>query len=106
MTSEEKNLIKKLLLGVLDGQVGKDTTTEGGSTIWTAIMNGKIARYKQGPGGKIFNGRENERFEGTVEILKKWDSESEILTFFQKYGWLMKDDDVKAYSAKFKPKKN
>ena len=27
------------------------------------------------------------------------------LLFLQKYGWLTNDDDVKAYSAKYKPTK-
>ena len=27
------------------------------------------------------------------------------LEFLQRYGWLTDDDDVRAYSAKYKPKK-
>ena len=59
--------------------------------------------FKQGPGGKFFNGKENERYEGVLHILQKWATDEEKLQFFQKFGWLMKDADVKAYSAKFKP---
>lgn len=101
-TKEEKNLLAKLLSGVLDGQVGNDLTTTGGSTVWTAIKNGKPIQFKQGPGGKIFNGKENERFNGVLHILKEWVTDDEKLEFLQKLGWLIKDDEVKAYSAKFK----
>ena len=104
-TTEEQNLLSKLLAGVLDGRVGNDLTTSGGSTVWTAIKDGKIIRYKQGPGGKFFNGKENERFEGVLHVLEEWVTDDEKLAFIQKFGWLMKDADAKAYSAKFKPKK-
>lgn len=60
-TSEEKNLLAKLLSGVLDGFVGNNIVTSGGSTVWAMIKNGVPVRYKQGPGGRIFNGKENER---------------------------------------------
>lgn len=33
MTNEEKNLLEKLASGALDGIVGNDITTSGGSTI-------------------------------------------------------------------------
>jgi len=104
-TSEEKNLLEKLLSGALDGLVGNDLTTTGGSTVWTEIKNGEPARYKQGPGGKFFNGKENERFDGVLHTLEKWTTDDEKLDFIQKLGWLMEDADVKSYSAKFKPKK-
>lgn len=104
-TKEEKNLIAKFLSGVLDGQVGNDFFTNGGSRVWTAIKDGKIIRYKRGPGSKFFNGKENERIEGVLHVLEEWITEDEILAFFQKFGWLMKDPDVQAYSAKFKTKK-
>ena len=104
-TNEEKNLLAKLASGVLDGIVGDDLTTTGGSTVWKVIKNGIPANYKQGPGGKFFNGKENERFEGVLHTLQEWVSDDEKLEFLRKFGWLMRDDDVKAYSAKFKPKK-
>ena len=101
-TQEEIIILEKFYAGILDGQVGDDFRTDGGSVVWTAIKDGKITRFKQGPGGKNFNGRENERFEGVLHILQEWVTEEEILEFFQHFGWLMKDLDVKAYSAKFK----
>ena len=77
----------------------------GGSTVWKAIKNGLPALFKQGPEGKFFNGQENERYEGVLRTLQKWVTDDEKLQFLQKFGWLMQDADVKAYSAKFKPKK-
>ncbi len=103
-TSEEKGLLAKLLSGALDGFVGNDATTSGGSTVWTVVKNGVPVRYKQGPGGRFFNGKENERIEGVLHIVKEWATDEEKLEFLRKFGWLMKDAAVKAYSAKFKPK--
>ena len=103
-TAEEKKLLEKFFSGVLDGQVGRDFVTTGGSTIWTAIKDNQIVKYKQGPSTKFFNGKENERIAGVLHTVQKWVSEDEILAFFQKYGFLIDDVDVKKYSAKFKGK--
>lgn len=54
-TNEEKELLRKLADGSLDGLVGSPLITSGGSTIWSVIENGIPTRYKRGPGGKIFN---------------------------------------------------
>ncbi len=103
--NEEKNLLKKLASGVLDGFVGDDLTTSGGSKVWKAIKNGVPVMFKQGPGGRFFNGKENERYDGVLHTLQKWETDGEKLQFLQKFGWLMNDPEVKAYSAKFKPKR-
>lgn len=103
-TLEEKELLKRLLSGALDGFVGDDLTTSGGSTVWTVIKNGIPVRYKQGPGSRFFNGKENERIEGVLHTLQEWKSDEEKLQFLRKFGWLMKDEAVRNYSAKFKPK--
>lgn len=105
MTHEEKKLLQKMASGALDGIVGDNITTSGGSTVWKSIKNGLPAMFKQGPGGKFFNGKENERYEGVLHTLQKWAADDEKLQFLRKFGWLMQDTDVKAYSAKFKPKK-
>ena len=60
MTSEERELLKRMDAGELDGMVGDMFQTDGGSTVWTIIKNGIPVRFKQGPGGKFFNGKENE----------------------------------------------
>lgn len=51
-TNEEKELLRKLADGSLDGLVGSPLITSGGSTIWSVIENGIPTRYKRGPGGK------------------------------------------------------
>ena len=57
MTSEERELLKRMDAGELDGMVGNMFQTDGGSTVWTTIKDGIPTRFKQGPGGKFFNGR-------------------------------------------------
>ena len=104
-SDEEKKILQKLASGLLDGVVGNSIETSGGSTVWKEIKDGLPMQYKQGPGGKFFDNRENVRFEGKLNILDKWKTDNEKLSFLQKFGWLMKDEDVKNYSSKFKPKK-
>lgn len=105
MTNEEKNLLERLSSGALDGFVGDSLTTDGGSEVWKAIKHGMPVMFKQGPRGKFFNGKENEHFEGVLHTLQEWTTDEQKLEFLRKFGWLMKDAAVKAYSAKFKPKK-
>ena len=104
MTNEEKGLLGKLASGALDGVVGNDITA-GKSIVWKSIKNGIPTMFKQGPSKRFFNGKENERIEGTLHTLQEWITDEEKLEFLRKFGWLMKDTAVKAYSAKFKPKK-
>lgn len=104
-SDEEKNLLAKLASGSLDGVVGRSVETTGGSTVWSEIKNGIPMQLKQGPGGKFFNGKENERYDGALTVKGRWKTDDQKLAFLQKFGWLMNDDDVKKYSAKFKPKK-
>lgn len=54
---------------------------------------------------KLFNGKENECFEGVLHTLQEWVTDEQKLEFLRKFGWLMKDKAVKAYSAKFIPEK-
>lgn len=103
-TKEETKLLKKLAKGMLDGIVGNDLWTSGGSRVWTEIKNGNPVRYKKGPGGKFFDGKENTRYEGVLHTLEEWKNDDEKLRFLQKFGWLLKDEDAKKYSAKFKGK--
>ena len=87
MTNEEKKLLQKLASGAFDGIVVNDVTTPGGSTVWKAIKNGLPAMFKQGPGGKFFNGKENVHIEGVLHTLQKWLTDEEKLEFLQKI-WL------------------
>ena len=103
ITNEEKELLQKLSSGELDGLVGNVVFTTGNSSVWTEIRDGNPVRYKQGPGGKFFDGNENVRYEGVKHLLEEWKTDDEKLAFLQKYGWLIENDDVKNYSSKFKP---
>lgn len=102
MTNEEKGLLQRLASGIFDGDVGDSIETSGGSTVWKTIKNGVPRQLKKGPGGKFFNGKENERYEGVLHTLDEWVTDEEKLAFLRKFGWLMKDAAVKAYSAKHK----
>lgn len=83
MTNEEKGLLAKLASGVLDGMVGDLFEAKGGSTSWTEIVKGVPTRFKQGPGGKFFDGKENERYEGKLHKSKSWSTDEQSWTFFK-----------------------
>lgn len=104
MTGEEKNLLKKLALGLLDGIVGRVFVYGGYSKVYCGkfIKNGIPCSYREGEGSKFFNGKENERIPGKREV-ETYDTDDAKLSFLQRYGWLIDDDDAKKYSAKFKP---
>lgn len=104
-TDEEHRLLDKLSSGVLDGDFGEPLLDNGyGSSIQLEIRNGTPVRVKCGPGGKFFNGEENERWDSTPKVDTKWRTDNQKLFFMKKYGFLSTDEEVKAYSAKFKGK--
>lgn len=47
MTSEERELLKRMDAGELDGIVGNMFQTDGGSTVWITIKDGIPTRFKQ-----------------------------------------------------------
>jgi len=99
---QEKKLLKKLNDGELDGFVGDDFYPEGGSRVYTLIKKGKIKRYQRKADRKYFDGKENVRIPGKLLELESWDTDEEKIGFFQKFGWLMKDEDAQDYSSNFK----
>ena len=101
-SSVEKERLSKMASGLFDGQVGDDLYTTGGSCIWMVIKNGVPVRYKEGPGGRFFDGEENVNTKGVRHILQTWETEEEKIEFLKKYGWLMDDEDVRIYSARYK----
>lgn len=104
MTNEERMLLKKLESGELDGLVGDDWTSGSGRrevTYWMRIRNGVPMVCRQGPDGSYFDGDENVHVPGKYSE-ERWDTDAQKLHFLQKYGWLMDDEDVRAYSAKYK----
>ncbi len=104
-TTIEKELLEKMNTGLLDGIVGNDLITNGGSTVRMIIKNGIPQQLKQGPSKRFFNGKENEVIEGVLHTLKTWSSDEEKIQFLRKFGHLIKDTNVQTYSAKFKPLK-
>lgn len=104
-TDEENTLLEKLRSGTLDGDFGTPLLDNGyGSSIQLEVNNGIPMRVKCGPGGKSFDGKENERWESTPRIDIKWRTDDQKLFFLKKYGFLSDDEDVRAYSKKFKGK--
>lgn len=106
ITKEEKNLLLKLASGILDGMVGDERVYRGYRNVYCGkyIKDGVPVSYREGESSRFFNGKENERIPGKREE-ERYVTDEQKLNFLQRFGWLTDDDDVKAYSAKFKPKK-
>ena len=104
MTAEERNLLAKLASGVLDGMVGDEREYRGYRSVYCGkyIKGGEPVSYRQGESTRYFNGKENESVPGKREETH-FDTEERKLEFLQRYGWLIDDDEVKSYSAKYKP---
>ena len=105
ITEEERRLLAKLASGVLDGMVGDEREYKNYTSVFCGkyIMDGEPISYRQGESTRFFIGKENKR------ILEKreeehFNTDEKKLQFLQRYGWLMNDEDVCAYSAKYKPK--
>ncbi len=105
-TKEEKSLLSKLASGALDGMVGNELESRGYKKVYSGkyIKNGEPVSYREGQSTRFFNGKENERISGKRRE-EHFDTEEKKLSFLQRFGWLMKDEDARKYSAKFKPKK-
>lgn len=106
-SKEELKLLAKLASGALDGIVGAIRVYHGYEDITCGkyIEDGVPVSYRQGESKRFFNGKENERIPGK-RIEERYDTDDSKLEFLQKYGFLTDDDDVKAYSAKYKPQKH
>ena len=104
-TQEELILLERLNARELDGRVGDTYPDNGyGSSLWFEIIKGIPMQMKLGPGGKFFNNKENERWESEPKIKHRYRTNDEKLLFLRKYGYLMNDQAVKDYSAKYKDK--
>lgn len=102
----EKIVIEKLNKGLLDGIVGDDFVTGDYAkvTFRKIIKDGIPQILRFGADSKFFNNKENIRVTGK-ESVQLFETIAEKLDFLKKYGWLINDTDIKAYSALFKPKK-
>lgn len=102
----EKIVLEKLNKGLLDGVIGDDFVTGDYAkvTFRKIIKNGVPQILRLGADSKFFDNKENVRVNGK-ESVKMLETIAEKISFLRKYGWLINDPDVKAYSALFKPKK-
>lgn len=105
-TQEEANLLLRLSSGALDGMVGDERAYGTYKHVYCGkiIKNGEPIAYRRGEAERFFNGKETEKIPGRLEE-EHFDTEDRKLEFLQRYGWLMDDAEVRAYSAKFKPKR-
>lgn len=103
-TSEEEKLLAKLASGELDGMVGDEREYREYRRVYCGkyIKDGKPVFYRQREATMFFNGNENEIIPESREE-EHFDTDDRKLEFLQRYGWLINDGGVKAYSAKFKP---
>lgn len=102
----EKIILEKLNKGLLDGIVGDDFETGDYKkvTFRKIIKDGIPQILRLGADSKYFDNKENIRVPGKKSV-QLFETIAEKLDFLKKYGWLINDPDVKAYSALFKPKK-
>ena len=102
----EKIVLEKLNKGLLDGVIGDDFITGDYAkvTFRKIIKNGIPQLLRLGADSKFFNNKESIRVSGK-ESVQLFETITEKLSFLKKYGWLINDPDVKAYSALFKPRK-
>ena len=103
-TTEEKNLLRRLSRGELDGPVGDDFVTGSYKKVyhWKFIKDGIPVFVREGESTRFFNGKENERIPGK-RTEQKFETDEQKLDFLQRFGWLIPDEEARAYSAKFKP---
>ena len=103
ITTEEKNLLAKLASGELDGQVGEESTGTDRKDIYCGmfIKNGEPVAYRQTEAPRFLGGKENEHIPGK-RSEEHYNTDECKLEFLREYGWLMKDNDARQYSARFK----
>lgn len=103
-TKEELNLLDRMSNGEFDGNVGDERVYKGYKKVYCGkyIKNGEPVSYREGESTRFFNGKENEKIPGKREE-EHYDTDEKKLEFLQRYGWLIDDDEARAYSAKFKP---
>ena len=105
-TQEEDNLLLRLASGELDGMVGNERTYGTYKHVHCGkyIKDGEPIAYRRGEAERFFDGKETEKIPGKLEE-NHFDTDTRKLEFLQRYGWLIDDEEVRAYSAKFKPKR-
>lgn len=103
-TPDELHLLKKLSSGALDGMVGDEREYRSYHSVFCGklIRNGIPISYQQNEPARFSDGQENELNSGD-RTEKTYDTDEKKLEFLQRFGWLIDDEEVRAYSARFKP---
>lgn len=103
ISTEEERLLAKLASGELDGLVGEETPCAEykGTYHGQFIKDGEPVYYIQSEWPRFNNGKENMLIP-SKRAEECFSTDEEKLSFLQKYGWLMGDEDVRKYSSKFK----
>jgi len=106
-TPEEQNLLDKLASGILDGMVGDEREYRRYHSIYCGkmIRNGIPILYRQENPTRFFDGQKNHSSAANREE-EAFDSDERKLEFLRRYGWLIDDKEVRAYSARYKPGRN
>ena len=97
-----KDLLKRLNDGEFDG--GFSDRESNGTMTSLFIKDGTPYRRYEGKSSRFFNGKENERTSGNVE-LTEYSSDEQKKGFIQSYGFIGElfgyDEDAKAESGKY-----
>ena len=97
-----KDLVKRLSDGEFDG--GSSDRESNGTMTSLYIKDGTPYRRYEGKSSRFFNGEENERSQGKVEITE-YSSDEQKGEFVQHYGFIGDlfnyDEDAKAESSKY-----
>lgn len=104
MTVEETRLLDKLASGALDGAVGDEREYRSYRSVLCGmrVSDGIPIAYRQWkPADSVYDQIQSDAHDYQEE--KHYDTDERKLEFLQRFGWLMDDDDVRAYSAKYKP---
>lgn len=86
--------------GIFDGKFGEEYKSSSKELYWFEIKDNKIIRYKQRRSNLKIDGYEFEDVLQNPEIIEKWTTHDEILSFLRNNGWMLKDDSVVEYSVK------
>ena len=103
-TEEEIRLLEKLASGALDGAVGDEREYRSYRRVLCGMRitcGVPIAYRLWKPADSVYDQVRSDTQDSREE--KHYDSDERKLEFLQRFGWLMEDDEVKAYSAKYKP---
>ena len=102
-TPEEQKLLEKLASGRLDGMVGDEREYRR----YHSILCGKMIRNgipifytQQVPSGSVT--KQGSISSPIVREEETFESDDRKLEFLQRFGWLINDEEVRAYSSRFK----